>query len=68
MDHNGAIREFERLMERQAEHAHTAATELEALVSLLPNEKARQLAHGQVKASHKQAKEFRDLAQKVKEN
>jgi hypothetical protein len=39
MDHNQAIREFERRMERQAEHAHTAATELAALVSILPNER-----------------------------
>jgi phage-related protein len=68
MDHNEAIREFERLMEKQAEHAHTAATELEALVSHLPNEKTRQLAQAQAKASHKQAREFRDMAQKVKEN
>ena len=68
MDHNEAMRESERLMERQAEHAHTAATELEALVSLLPNEKTRQLAQEQVKASHKQAREFRDLAEKAKEN
>jgi hypothetical protein len=41
---NQAIREFERRMERQAEHAYTAATELETLVSILPNEKTRQLA------------------------
>jgi hypothetical protein len=34
---------------------------------LLPSEKSRQLAQVQVKASHKQAKEFRELAQKVKE-
>ena len=47
---------------------HEAAIELEALVSLLPSEKSRQLAQLQVKASHKQSKEFRDLAQKVKEN
>lgn len=68
MDHNEAIRQFEHLMVRQAEHAHTAASELEALVPLLPNEKTRQLAQVQVKASYKQAREFRDLAQKVKEN
>ena len=66
MDHNEAIREFERLMEKQAEHAHTVATELEALVALLPNEKSRQLAQEQVKESHKRAKEFRELAQKIK--
>jgi hypothetical protein len=68
MDHNEALRKFERLMAREAEHAHEAATELEALVSLLPTEKSRQLAQLQVKASHKQAKEFRELAQKIKEN
>jgi hypothetical protein len=40
---------------------------LKALVSLLPIEKSGQLAQVQVKASHKQAKEFRELVQKVKE-
>jgi len=55
-------------MIREADHAHAAATELEALVSLLPSEKSRQLAQLQVKASHKQAKDFRELAQRVKES
>ncbi len=55
-------------MLREADHAHEAATELEALVSLLPSEKSRQLAQLQVKASHKQAKDFRELAQRVKES
>jgi hypothetical protein len=55
-------------MIREADHAHEVATELEALVSLLPSDKSRQLAQIQVKASHKQAKEFRELAQKVKES
>jgi len=55
------------LMLKQADHAHDAATELEALVLLMPSEKSRQLALLQVKASHKQAKEFRELAQQVKE-
>jgi hypothetical protein len=68
MDHNEANRKFEHLMVKQAEHAHDTATELEALVSLLPSEKSRQLAQLQIKASHKQAKEFRELAQKIKEN
>lgn len=68
MDHNEVLRKFEHLMIREADHAHEAATELEALVSLLPSEKSRQLAHIQVKASHKQAKDFRELAQKVKES
>jgi hypothetical protein len=68
MDHNEAVRKFEHLMIKEADHAHEVAIELEALVSLLPSEKSRQLAQGQVKASHKQAKEFRELALKVKEN
>jgi hypothetical protein len=67
MDHNEAIRKFEHLMLKEADHAHEAAIELEALVSLLPSEKSRQLAQLQVKASHKQAQDFRELAQKVKE-
>jgi hypothetical protein len=68
MDHNEAVRKFEHLMLKQADHAQEAATELEALASLLPSEKSRQLAHVQSKASHKQAKDFRELAQKVKES
>jgi len=68
MDHNETVRKFEHLMLKEADHAHEVATELDALVSLLPNEKSRQLAHIQVKASYKQAKEFRELAQKVKES
>ena len=54
-------------MVKEADHAHEAATELEALVSLLPSEKSRQLAQLQAKASHSRAKELRELAQKVKE-
>jgi hypothetical protein len=68
MDHNESIRKFENLMLKQADHAHDAATELEALALLMPSEKSRRLAQLQVKASHKQAKEFRELAQQVKEN
>jgi uncharacterized small protein (DUF1192 family) len=68
MDHDESLRKFEHLLLKEADHAHEAATELEALVSLLPSEKSRQLAQVQVKASHKQAKEFRELALKVKEN
>jgi hypothetical protein len=68
MDHNEAIRKFEHLMLKQAEHAQAAAIELEALVLLMPSEKSRQLAQLQVKAIHKQAKEFRELAQQVKES
>jgi len=68
MDHDESVRKFEHLMLKQADHAHDAATELEALVSLMPSEKSRQLAQLQAKASHKQAKEFCELAQKVKES
>lgn len=67
MDHNEAIRKFEHLMAREAEHAHEVATELEALVMLLPAGKSQELAHLQIKSSYRQAKEFRELAQKVKE-
>jgi hypothetical protein len=65
MDHNQAIREFEHLMEKQAEHAQSAATELEALLQHLPNGKTRQLAGEQIKASRKQAKEFREMAKQA---
>jgi hypothetical protein len=68
MDHNESVRKFEHLMIREAERAHETATELEVLVSLLSSEKSRQLAELQIKASHKRAKEFRELAQKVKES
>jgi len=67
MDHNESVRKFEQLMLKQADEAHDVATELKALTLILPSEKSRQLAHLQVKASHKQAKEFRELAVKVKE-
>jgi hypothetical protein len=40
---------FERLLEEESDPAHEAATELEALVLLLPSEKSRQLAQVQVK-------------------
>ena len=68
MDQNEAVRKFEHLMLRGADQAHEAATELEALAALLPSEKSRQLAQVQAKASYKQAKAFRELAQKVKES
>jgi hypothetical protein len=68
MDHDEAVRKFEHLMIREADRAHETATELEALVLLLPSEKSRQLAQLQVKASRKQAKDFRELAQTVGEN
>ena len=54
-------------MLKQADHAHDAASELEGLVLLIPNEKSRQLGQLQVKVRHKQAKEFRELAQQAKE-
>jgi hypothetical protein len=65
MDHNESVRKFEHLMLKQADHAHDAATELEALALLMPSEKRRWLAQLQVKASHKLAKEFRELAQQA---
>jgi len=68
MDHNESVRKFEHLMLKRADHASEAAIELEALLPLLPTEKSRELAHLQIKASHQQAKEFRDLAQKVRES
>jgi hypothetical protein len=67
MDHNEALRKFEHLMIKEAERAHEVATELEALTPLLPSEKSRQLAQQQAKAAHKQVKEFREVAEKVKE-
>jgi hypothetical protein len=67
MDHSEPVRKLEHLLIREADHAQEAAIELEALVSLLPSEKSRQLAHLQAKASHKQAKEFRELATNVRE-
>jgi hypothetical protein len=68
MDHNESVRKFEHLMLKQADQARDAAIELEALVLLMPSEKSRQLAEVQAKASHKQVKEFRELAQQVKES
>jgi hypothetical protein len=68
MDHNEAVRKFEHLMIREADRAQEAATELEGLVLHLSGEKSRQLAQLQVKASHKQAKALRELAQQVKES
>ena len=68
MDHHEAVRKFEHLMLKRADQAQGAAIELEALVALLPNEKSRQLAQIEVNASHNQVKEFRELAQKVKEH
>lgn len=66
MDHDESVRKFEHLMLREADRAQETAVELEALALHLP-EKSRQLAQLQVKANHKLAKDFRELAQKVKE-
>ena len=54
-------------MLKEADHAREVATELEALVPILTTENSRQLAQLQIKASHRQAKEFRELSGKVKE-
>ncbi len=67
MDHNEEIRRFEHLMLKQADQAQEAAIELEALALMLPHGKSQELARVQAKASHMQAKNFRELAQKVKE-
>jgi hypothetical protein len=67
MDHNEALRKFEHLMLKQADQAREAAAELEALVPLLTIDKSRQLAELQVKANHQRARDFRELAEKVKE-
>jgi hypothetical protein len=67
VDHNEAIRKLDHLLIKEAGHAQEAATELEALVPFLVTDKSRQIAQLQVKASHKQAREFRELAQKAKE-
>lgn len=68
MDHNEAIRKFELLMTREADRAQETAIELERLISMLHGEKSRQLAEFQVKASHKLARDFREMAQRVKES
>ena len=50
MDHNESVRKVEPLMLKQADHPRDAATELEALVLLMPSEKSRPLAHLQAAA------------------
>jgi hypothetical protein len=67
VDHNEAIRKLDHLLIKEAGHAQEAAIELEALVPFLVTDKSRQIAQLQVKESHKQAREFRELAQKAKE-
>ncbi len=66
MDHVEATRSLERLLEREANRAQETVAELEDLALHLP-EKPRQLAQSQIKASHKMAKEFRELALRSKE-
>jgi len=68
MDHNESMRKFGQLMEKEAAQAQDTAIELEAVLLLLPGEKSRHLAQLQVGASHQQAKEFREMAQRVKES
>jgi len=68
MDHNESMREFGHLMEKEATHAQEVAVELEAVLLLLPGEKSRHLAQLQVRASRQQAKEFREMARRVKES
>jgi hypothetical protein len=67
MDHHEAVRKFEHLMVKEADHARDLATELETLLPILTTENSRQLAQLQIKVSHKLSKEFRELAEKVKE-
>jgi hypothetical protein len=67
MDHNEAVRKFNHLMLREANNARKAATELEALISLLPSE-TRPISLPQGNANHKLARDFRERAQKVKES
>jgi len=67
MDHDEAVRKFEHLLLREADHWSEVAIELEALIPCLRIDDARQLAQLQVKEFHKQTKSFRELAQKAKE-
>lgn len=68
MDHNEAMRKLDHLLIKEAGHAQEAAIELEGLVPFLVTDKSRQIAQLQVNASHKQATDFRELAQKAKES
>jgi tRNA G37 N-methylase TrmD len=65
MDHQKSARKFEHLMEKQAAQSQEAAIELEALVLRILNEKLRQLTESEIRASHEQAKELRELATNV---
>ena len=67
MEHNEAIRRLDHVLIRESGHAQETSIEFEALIPFLLTDRSRQLAQLQVKASHKQAKEFRELAQKAKE-
>lgn len=68
MDHNESLRQFERLLEREAAHAHHFATELEALALFLPGERSRQIARKQAQARREQSIQLRELAETVKED
>jgi hypothetical protein len=54
-------------MLKQADQAREAEAELEALVPLLTIDNSRQLAQLPVKTIHKQARDFCEFAEKVKE-
>jgi hypothetical protein len=54
-------------MLKESDHAREVATELESLAPILTTANSRDLAQLQIKASHKLSKEFRELAEKVKE-
>ena len=58
MDHNETTRKFERLMIKQAEHAHSAATEIEAMVSLLSDEENASTCRGTGKGNPQTVKRF----------
>lgn len=68
MDHNESVWKFELLMEKEAGHVHEAAIELEGPVRFCRVRNLGNWRNFKVKASHQRAKEFRELAQRVKEN
>ena len=65
MDHDETVRQFEKILVREAGRAQETAVELEAIVPRL-TENARQLARLQVKTSHKQSRDFRAVAKQLK--
>jgi hypothetical protein len=68
MDHHEAVRKFEHLMLKEADHAREVATELEALAPILTTENSRQLAQIQIKASTSNPKSFANCRRKLKRN